>query len=323
MSLLEVKELVKHFDVSGGWPSRLIIGRQILKAVDRISFTVPEGKVFGLVGESGCGKSTTARLITRLIAATSGEVYFEGREILRLPNKAVRQLRKQIQMIFQDPYASLNPRMKVVDIVGRPVRIFDGIKGQKKVDRVVELLELVGLNADQLNRYPHEFSGGQRQRIGIARALAAKPRLIIADEPVSSLDVSVQAQVLNLLKRLQRELKLSMVFISHDLNVVGYLADFVGVMYAGKMMEIAPVEKIFKTPLHPYTKALLAANPTITSFTTYMPPSLKGEITLPVNPPDACRLEPRCPIRVEKCRSMEPLLEAKQSDHWVACHEVH
>jgi peptide/nickel transport system ATP-binding protein/oligopeptide transport system ATP-binding protein len=323
MSLLEVKELVKHFDVSGGWPSRLIIGRQILKAVDRISFTVPEGKVFGLVGESGCGKSTTARLITRLIAATSGEVYFEGREILRLPNKAVRQLRKQIQMIFQDPYASLNPRMKVVDIVGRPVRIFDGIKGQKKVDRVVELLELVGLDAVHLQRYPHEFSGGQRQRIGIARALAAKPRLIIADEPVSSLDVSVQAQVLNLLKRLQRELKLSMVFISHDLNVVGYLADFVGVMYAGKMMEIAPVEKIFKTPLHPYTKALLAANPTITSFTTYMPPSLKGEITLPVNPPDACRLEPRCPIRVEKCRSMEPLLEAKQSDHWVACHEVH
>jgi oligopeptide/dipeptide ABC transporter ATP-binding protein len=323
MSLLEVKELVKHFDVSGGWPSRLIIGRQILKAVDRISFTVPEGKVFGLVGESGCGKSTTARLITRLLAATGGEVYFDGREILRLPDKAVRELRKQIQMIFQDPYASLNPRMKVVDIVGRPVRIFDGIKGQKKVDRVVELLELVGLNADQLNRYPHEFSGGQRQRIGIARALAAKPRLIIADEPVSSLDVSVQAQVLNLLKRLQRELKLSMVFISHDLNVVGYLADFVGVMYAGKMMEIAPVEKIFKTPLHPYTKALLAANPTITSFTTYMPPSLKGEITLPVNPPDACRLEPRCPIRVEKCRSMEPLLEAKQSDHWVACHEVH
>jgi len=323
MSLLEVKDLAKHFDLSGGWPSRLIMGRQILKAVDRISFTVPEGKVFGLVGESGCGKSTTARLITRLITATSGEVYFEGREILSLPNKAVRELRKQIQMIFQDPYASLNPRMKVVDIVGRPVRIFDGIKGQKKVDRVVELLELVGLNADQLNRYPHEFSGGQRQRIGIARALAAKPRLIIADEPVSSLDVSVQAQVLNLLKRLQRELKLSMVFISHDLNVVGYLADFVGVMYAGKMMEIAPVEKIFKTPLHPYTKALLAANPTITSFTTYMPPSLKGEITLPVNPPDACRLEPRCPIRVEKCRSMEPLLEAKQSDHWVACHEVH
>jgi oligopeptide/dipeptide ABC transporter ATP-binding protein len=323
MSLLEVKDLAKHFDVSGGWPSRLIVGQQILKAVDRISFTVPEGKVFGLVGESGCGKSTTARLITRLIAATGGEVYFEGRDILRLPNKAVRELRKQIQMIFQDPYASLNPRMRVIDIIGRPVRIFAGATGRTKVDRVVELLELVGLSAEHLHRYPHEFSGGQRQRIGIARALAAKPRLIIADEPVSSLDVSVQAQVLNLLKRLQRELKLSMVFISHDLNVVGYLADVVGVMYAGKMMEIAPVENIFKTPMHPYTKALLAANPTIASFTSYMPPSLKGEITMPVNPPVACRLEPRCPIRVEKCRSIEPLLEAKQSGHWVACHEAH
>jgi oligopeptide/dipeptide ABC transporter ATP-binding protein len=323
MSLLEVKDLAKHFDVSGGWPSRLIVGRQILKAVDRISFTVPEGKVFGLVGESGCGKSTTARLITRLITATGGEVYFEGREILSLPNKAVRELRKQIQMIFQDPYASLNPRMKVVDIVGRPVSIFDGARGQKKVDRVVQLLELVGLGADHLQRYPHEFSGGQRQRIGIARALAANPRLIIADEPVSSLDVSVQAQVLNLLKRLQRELKLSMVFISHDLNVVGYLADMVGVMYAGKMMEVASVENIFKSPMHPYTKALLTANPTIDSFSSAMPPSLKGEITLPINPPEACRLEPRCPIRVEKCCSIEPLLEAKQSGHWVACHEVH
>ncbi|HEY7219310.1 MAG TPA: dipeptide/oligopeptide/nickel ABC transporter ATP-binding protein, partial [Candidatus Binatia bacterium] len=217
MALLEVKDLTKHFDVSGGWPSRLITGRKILKAVDGVSFAVPEGKVFGLVGESGCGKSTTARLITRLIAATAGEVYFDGREILRLPDKAVRQLRKQIQIIFQDPYASLNPRMKVVDIVGRPVTIFDGIRGRKRVDRVVGLLELVGLAADHLQRYPHEFSGGQRQRIGIARALAANPRLIIADEPVSSLDVSVQAQVLNLLKRLQRELKLSMVFISHDL----------------------------------------------------------------------------------------------------------
>ena len=323
MSLLEVKDLAKHFDVSGGWPSRLIVGQQILKAVDRISFTVPEGKVFGLVGESGCGKSTTARLITRLIAASGGEVYFDGRDILRLPNKAVRELRKQIQMIFQDPYASLNPRMRVVDIIGRPVSIFAGPTGRTKVDRVVELLELVGLSAEHLYRYPHEFSGGQRQRIGIARALAAKPRLIIADEPVSSLDVSVQAQVLNLLKRLQRELKLSMVFISHDLNVVGYLADVVGVMYAGKMMEIAPVEYIFKAPRHPYTKALLAANPTIASFTSYLPPSLKGEITMPVNPPDACRLEPRCPIRVEKCRLMEPLLEAKRSGHWTACHEVH
>ncbi len=322
MSLLEVKELTKHFDVSGGWLSRMIGGTKTLKAVDRISFDVPEGKVFGLVGESGCGKSTTARLITRLIPATGGAVYFGGRDILRVPQKEVRELRKQIQMIFQDPYASLNPRMKVVDIVGRPVTIFDGTKGQKKVDRVVELLELVGLSAEQLYRYPHEFSGGQRQRLGIARALAANPTLIIADEPVSSLDVSVQAQVLNLLKRLQRDLKLSLMFISHDLNVVGYLADIVGVMYAGRIMEIASVEKVFASPLNPYTKALLASNPTVSSFTAEISSGLTGEITLPVNPPTGCRLEPRCPIRVEKCKAVEPVLEEKQPLHHVACHQV-
>ena len=322
MALLEVKELTKHFDVSGGMVSRLLGGRKILKAVDRISFSVPEGKTFGLVGESGCGKSTTARLITRLIAATGGEVYFQGREILHLPKKAVRELRKQIQIIFQDPYASLNPRMRVVEIVGRPVTIFDGIKRRKRVDRVVELLELVGLSAEHLFRYPHEFSGGQRQRIGVARALAANPELIIADEPVSSLDVSVQAQVLNLLKRLQRELKLSLIFISHDLNVVGYLADIVGVMYAGRIMEIAPVEKIFTSPLNPYTKALLAANPTVESFAENIQSTLHGEITFPVNPPPGCRLEPRCPIRVEKCKTIEPPLEEKQPSHHVACHEV-
>src|SRR5262245_1450306 len=285
MSLLEVKNLTKHFDITGGLFSRWFAGPKTLKAVDEISFTLPEGKTFGLVGESGCGKSTTARLITKLIPATGGEVYFEGREILGLRNREVRELRKYIQMIFQDPYASLNPRMKVVDIIGRPLTIFYGTKGQKQVDRVAELLELVGLSAEHLYRYLHEFSGGQRQRVGIARALAASPKLIIADEPVSSLDVSVQAQVLNLLRRLQRELKLSLIFISHDLNVVGYLADIVGVMYAGKMMEIAPVENIFKNPLHPYTKALLASNPTVGSFMEDVPPTLKGEVPLPVNPP--------------------------------------
>jgi oligopeptide transport system ATP-binding protein len=323
MSLLEVKSLSKHFDVSGGLLSRLIAGGKILKAVDQISFSVPEGKTFGLVGESGCGKSTTARLITRLIPATGGEVYFEGREILHLPNKEVRELRRHIQMIFQDPYASLNPRMKIVDIVGRPLTIFHGTRGRKKIDRVAELLEQVGLNAEQLYRYPHEFSGGQRQRIGIARALATNPKLIIADEPVSSLDVSVQAQVLNLLRKLQRELKLSLIFISHDLNVVAYLADIVAVMYAGKIMEIAPAEKIFQNPLNPYTKALLASNPTVESFDeSIQSPRLKGEITFPVNPPPGCRLEPRCPIRVEKCKTIEPLLEEKQASHRVACHEV-
>ncbi len=322
MSVLEVKELTKHFDVSGGWISRMTTGTRTLKAVDRISFNVPEGKVFGLVGESGCGKSTAARLITRLIPATAGAVFFDGRDILRLTGPEVRQIRKQIQMIFQDPYASLNPRMKVIDIVGRPVTIFDGTRGHKKNDRVVELLELVGLSAEQLYRYPHEFSGGQRQRIGIARALAANPKLIIADEPVSSLDVSVQAQVLNLLKRLQRDLKLSLIFISHDLNVVGYLADIVGVMYAGRLMEIAPVENIFSSPLNPYTKALLASNPVVATFTEDITSGLKGEITLPVNPPPGCRLEPRCPIRVDKCKTVEPVLEEKKVSHRVACHEA-
>jgi len=322
MALLQVNGLTKHFDMSGGFISRLLVGDKILKAVDQVSFSVPEGKTFGLVGESGCGKSTTARLITRLIPATGGEVHFEGREVLRLPKREVRELRKHIQMIFQDPYASLNPRMRVVDIVGRPLTIFYGTKGQKKVDRVAELLELVGLHADHLNRYPHEFSGGQRQRIGIARALAAGPKLIIADEPVSSLDVSVQAQVLNLLKRLQRELKLSLIFISHDLNVVGYLADIVAVMYAGKIMEIAPVEEIFKRPLHPYTQALLKSNLTVGSFTEKTQSPLQGEVTLPLNPPPGCRLEPRCPIRVEKCKTVEPPLEDKRSSHQAACHEV-
>lgn len=322
MALLEVRNLSKYFDVSGGLLTRLVTGKKILKAVDQISFSVPEGKTFGLVGESGCGKSTTARLITRLIPTTSGDVYFDGKAILDLPHKEVRELRRHIQMIFQDPYASLNPRMKVIEIVGRPLTIFFGVKGRKKIDRVAELLEQVGLSAEHLYRYPHEFSGGQRQRIGIARALATKPKLIIADEPVSSLDVSVQAQVLNLLKQLQRDLKLTLIFISHDLNVVAYLADIVAVMYAGKLMEIAPAEKIFQNPLHPYTKALLASNPRIESFHENVRSPLKGEITFPVNPPPGCRLEPRCPIRVEKCKGIEPPLNEKQISHQVACHEV-
>jgi oligopeptide transport system ATP-binding protein len=320
--MLEVKNLTKYFDISGGLFSRFSSGVKLLKAVDHISFAVPDGKILGLVGESGCGKSTTARLITRLMPATEGEVSFDGREILRLPKQEMRELRRHIQMIFQDPYASLNPRMRVIEIVGRPLALFHGMKGPKKLARVTELLELVGLHPDHVYRYPHEFSGGQRQRIGIARALAANPRLIIADEPVSSLDVSVQAQVLNLLKKLQRELKLSLIFISHDLNVVGYLADIVAVMYAGKIMEIAPVEEIFNAPLNPYTKALLASNPTVGPIMENIRSPLKGEVTLPLNPPPGCRLEPRCPIRVGKCKTTEPLLEEKRALHQVACHEV-
>jgi oligopeptide/dipeptide ABC transporter ATP-binding protein len=320
--MLEVRNLTKYYDVSGGLMSRLSSGLKLLKAVDHVGFSVLEGKTFGLVGESGCGKSTTARLITRLIPATEGEVFFQGRDILQLPKRAMRELRRDIQMIFQDPYASLNPRMRIIDVIGRPLRHFHGYKGRKRRDRAAELLDLVGLRPEHLDRYPHEFSGGQRQRIGIARALAAEPKLIIADEPVSSLDVSVQAQVLNLLKKLQRDLKLSLIFISHDLNVVGYLADIVGVMYAGKIMEIAPVGEIFNAPLNPYTKALLASNPTVGSYLENIRSPLMGEVPLPINPLPGCRLEPRCPIRVARCKTLEPALEEKKALHKVACHEV-
>ena len=322
MALLEVKGLTKYFDLSGDPLSRLFRGEKLLKAVDRVSFSIHEGETFGLVGESGCGKSTTARLITRLIPATAGEVIFQDRNILSLPRKQIREVRRNIQMVFQDPFASLNPRMKVSEIVGRPVTLYQGFQGAKKLDTVAELLGLVGLQPEAMHRYPHEFSGGQRQRIGVARALAAKPKLIIADEPVSSLDVSVQAQVLNLFKKLQKELKLTMLFISHDLNVVEYLADVVGVMYAGKIMEIAPAQEIFQFPKHPYTKGLIDSNLTPDSFEVKKTPTLEGEVLLPINPPSGCRLEPRCPIRVERCKSVEPPLEPKRPGHSAACHEV-
>ena len=322
MALIEVKGLTKYFDLSGDPLSRLFHGAKILKAVDGINFSINEGQTLGLVGESGCGKSTTARLITRLIPATAGEVHFQGQEILSLPKKQVREIRRDIQMVFQDPFASLNPRMRILDIVGRPLTLYHGLKGKKRLDRVAELLDLVGLQAESLYRYPHEFSGGQRQRIGVARALAPQPKLIIADEPVSSLDVSVQAQVLNLFKKLQKELKLTMLFISHDLNVVEYLADVVAVMYAGKIVEMAPVRDLFKLSLHPYTQGLIASNPTPDSYLKKRPMTLKGEVLLPLNPPAGCRLEPRCPIRVERCKTIEPPLEDKRPGHRVACHEV-
>jgi len=322
MPLLEVKGLTKYYDLSGDPLSRLFRGAKLLKAVDHIDFSIDEGETFGLVGESGCGKSTTARLITRLIQATEGEVIFQDQNILSLPRKQIREVRRNIQMVFQDPFASLNPRMKVLEIVGRPVTLYQGLKGKKKLDAVAELLGLVGLQPEAMHRYPHEFSGGQRQRIGVARALAANPKLIIADEPVSSLDVSVQAQVLNLFKKLQKELKLTMLFISHDLNVVEYLADTVAVMYSGKIMEIAPVQEIFQFPKHPYTQGLMASNLTPDSFEVKTTPTLRGEVLLPLNPPPGCRLEPRCPIRVERCKTIEPPLEQKRPGHAAACHEV-
>jgi len=323
MSLLEVKGLTKYFDLSPGWVARMLYGHRMLKAVDQINFSVEEGNIFGLVGESGCGKSTTARLITRLVPATGGEVFFQGQNVLGLPKKRLRELRKDIQMVFQDPHASLNPRMRILDIVGRPVNLYFGLTGGKKARQVAELLELVGLQPDHIHRYPHEFSGGQRQRIGIARALATRPKLIIADEPVSSLDVSVQAQILNLFKKLQRELNLTILFISHDLNVVEYMADMVAVMYAGKIVETAQTQELFQRRLHPYTKGLIASNPSINpNADSAKQEILKGEVALPINPPPGCRFDPRCPIRVDKCKTIEPPLEAKRSNHLVACHEV-
>jgi ABC-type oligopeptide transport system ATPase subunit len=261
MALLEVQGLTKHFDLSGDILGRLLHGQKVLKAVDGISFAINEGETVGLVGESGCGKSTTARLITRLIAATAGQVHFLGKDILTLPATQVREIRRDIQMVFQDPFASLNPRMKVVEIVGRPLTLYQGLKGAKKIDGVSELLELVGLSADCLYRYPHEFSGGQRQRIGIARALAPRPKLLIADEPVSSLDVSVQAQVLNLLQDLQDEFRMSYIFISHDLAVVKYISDQVMVMNDGEIVEMANSDDIYLNPRHPYTRKLLSSIP--------------------------------------------------------------
>ena len=226
-------------------------------------------------------------------------------------------------MVFQDPFASLNPRMRILEIVGRPLKLYHGVKGRKMVAQVGELLELVGLQPDQMTRYPHEFSGGQRQRIGIARALATRPKLIIADEPVSSLDVSVQAQVLNLFKKLQRELNLTLLFISHDLNVVEYMADMVAVMYAGKIVEIAETSDLFQHRLHPYSRGLIASNPSLKSLAGEQRPEiLRGEVALPINPASGCRFEPRCPIRVERCKGEEPLLEEKRSRHRAACHEL-
>ena len=320
MSLLEVQELCKNFDLSGGLLGRVLNGRSILKAVDRVSFSIPEGKTLGLVGESGCGKSTTARLVARLIPPTSGKIYLEGREVLSLGRQEIRELRRHVQMVFQDPYGSLNPRRRVMDIVGRPLTVYEGLGGKSRANEVERLLDLVGLLPDHLYRYPHELSGGQRQRVAIARALSTRPKLIIADEPVSALDLSVQAQILNLFKKLQRELKLTMLFISHDLSVIQFIADWVAVMYAGNIMESGPVRQVFQNPFHPYTKGLFAANITfgVPNEETYR---LDGEVRLPINPM-GCRLESRCPIRVPRCRTSEPPLEEKGPGQQVACHEI-
>jgi len=320
--LLEVTDLVKHFPVRGKGVVRR--ASQAVQAVDGVSFSVRRGETFSLVGESGCGKSTTARLITRLITPTSGSVVLDGQDVSSLSESKLRPLRRDVQMIFQDPYSSLNPRHTVGKIVGAPFKL-QGVEPEGGVKKAVqELLQLVGLNPEHYNRYPHEFSGGQRQRIGIARTLALKPRLIVADEPVSALDVSIQAQVVNLLEDLQQELGLTYVMIAHDLSVVRHVSDRVAVMYLGKIVELADRDDLYDTPRHPYTAAMLSAVPVPDTRrrTERERIRLRGDVPSPIDPPPGCRFHTRCFKAQDKCRTEEPpLLQiGPKPTHLAACH---
>jgi peptide/nickel transport system ATP-binding protein/oligopeptide transport system ATP-binding protein len=320
--LLEVRDLVKHFPITKG----VIISRSVgaVQAVDGVSFDVRQGETLGLVGESGCGKSTTARLVMRLMDPTSGSIRFEGREIADAKGENLKALRREMQMIFQDPYSSLNPRKTVGTIISEPYAIHgmhDEAPARKRA--VQEIMDIVGLNPEHFNRYPHEFSGGQRQRIGVARALALRPKLIIADEPVSALDVSIQAQILNLLRDLQRELGITLVFIAHDLSVVRHMCDRIAVMYLGKIVELASSDELYAHPRHPYTGALLSAVPVADPrlAATKKRQILAGDVPSPTNPPAACRFHTRCPKAVAgKCDVDEPLLDPKEGGNLAACH---
>ena len=317
MSLLEIRDLKKHFPVGEGLFSR---NKGVLKAVDGVNLSVEEGETLGLVGESGCGKSTLGRAILRLIEPTSGEVFFQGKNLLAMAQRELRDMRRQMQIIFQDPYASLNPRMRVGDIVGEGLEIHKLAKGKAKRERVLELLHQVGLREEHYDRYPHEFSGGQRQRIGIARALAVSPKFIVCDEPVSSLDVSIQAQIINLLQELQEKMHLTYLFISHDLRVVEHISHRVAIMYLGKVVEIAKSDSIYQDAKHPYTKALLSAVPMPDTSKKKERVVLEGDVPSPVNPPSGCTFHPRCSYREAICDKTEPPLEFGAAGHGVACH---
>jgi oligopeptide transport system ATP-binding protein len=316
-TLLEIKHLKKHFPIKGGVFSKTI---GYVYAVDDISFTLNRGETLGLVGESGCGKSTTGRTILRLIEPTAGEIYFEEQSITTLDKGNMRALRREMQIIFQDPYASLNPRMTVGSIIGEPLEIHKIAKGAEKEERVASLLEKVGLRAEDMRKYPHEFSGGQRQRIGIARALALNPKLIVCDEPVSALDVSIQAQVINLLDDLQKELGLSYLFIAHNLNVVEHISDRVAVMYLGKIVELASDTDLYSNPQHPYTEALLSAVPIPDPTVKKKRIILEGDVPSPINPPSGCHFHTRCPYKEKICEEVEPEFKDIGGGHWVACH---
>jgi oligopeptide/dipeptide ABC transporter ATP-binding protein len=319
-ALVEVRDLVKHFPITRG----IVIQRKVgaVQAVDGVSFDIERGETLGLVGETGCGKSTTARLIMRLLEPTAGEVHFDGQDITHLKGARLKAVRREMQMIFQDPYSSLNPRKTIGSIIGEPFVIHKLHDSKDERRRAVqELMETVGLNPEHYNRYPHEFSGGQRQRIGVARALALKPKLLIADEPVSALDVSIQAQVLNLLRDLQRQFGLTVVFIAHDLSVVRHMCDRVAVMYLGKVVELAPSDALYSFPRHPYTGALLSAVPVPHPANVRRERQLlTGDVPSPANPPSACRFHTRCPKAQAKCSQDEPLLEDKRGGTFAACH---
>ncbi|PDW01681.1 ABC transporter ATP-binding protein [Candidatus Viridilinea mediisalina] len=315
--LLEVNNLKTHFPIKGGLLRRTVA---TVKAVDGVSFAVKRGETLGLVGESGCGKTTTGRTVLRLERATEGEVLFEGHDVLRASRWQMKRLRRDMQIVFQDPYASLDPRITIGESVEEGLIIHGIGNAHERRERVRAVLDKVGLHANQMNRFPHEFSGGQRQRIGIARALIMEPKLIVCDEPVSALDVSIQSQVLNLLKNLQREFGLTYLFIAHNLAVVEHISDRVGVMYLGKVVELSGRDDLFRNPLHPYTKALISAIPQPDPTVRRARIMLQGDVPSPINPPTGCRFHPRCWIAQEICKTDDPAFEEKRKGHWAACH---
>ncbi|WP_202077458.1 ABC transporter ATP-binding protein [Caldalkalibacillus salinus] len=320
--LLKVKNLKQYFPIKGGYLGRTV---NHVKAVDDVTFTIHEGETVSIVGESGCGKSTTGRAILRLDEPTDGEVTFDGEDLLALNKNEMRKMRKDLQIIFQDPYASLNPRQTIRQILDEALEIQQVVPKDQREDKIRELMDIVGLGSHQIDRYPHEFSGGQRQRVGIARALSVNPKLIVCDEAVSALDVSIQAQVINLLKQLQNKFNLTYLFIAHDLGVVRHISDRIIVMYLGKIVEIADKKSLFENPQHPYTKALLSAIPVPNPKVKKERITLTGDVPSPINPPTGCRFHTRCPFATDKCREEEPVLHQEghmKDNHLAACHYI-